>query len=151
FFPIYNPIKVIQCNITTLENTSYTIEYKFHGLMINPLSDRDVLFLTYYLNTSKTWKGNTTGRVEFRVYGKIPVFSTMGNSLVDTYPQVFDIIGGKSCIWEWTNSKMNMLAIGICYDESYYPYPIIGSWETIFSIIIIIIVLAFILSIRKRS
>jgi hypothetical protein len=151
FFPIYNPIKLIQCNISTLENTSYIIGYKFHGLIINPLIDQDVLFLTYYLNSSKTWKGNTTGKAEFRVYGKIPVFSTMGYSSGDTHPQIFDIIGGKSCIWEWTNIKMNMLAIGICYDERYYPYPILGSWDIVISIMIIIIVVAIILSLWKKS
>ena len=151
-FPIYNPIKLLQCNITTLENTSYTVEYKFHDLMSNPLNDQNMLFLAYCLNSSKTWNGNTTGIVEFRVYGKIPVFSTMGVSLRDINPQVFNIIGGKSCIWEWTNIKMTDLAIGIYYDERYYPSPIIGSWETVISIIIIIIVSTIILSIiRKRS
>ena len=147
-FPIYNPIKLLQCNITALEDTSYNIEYKFHGLMNHPLNDQNMLFLAYCLNSSKNWNGNTTGRVEFRVYGKIPVFSTMGISL----REVFDIIGGKSCIWEWTNIKMTNLAIGIYYDERYYPSPIIGSWETVISIIIIIIVFTIILSIiRKRS
>jgi hypothetical protein len=75
----------------------------------------------------------------------------MGISLRDVHPQVFDIIGGKSCIWEWTNIKMTDLAIGVYYDERYYPYPIIGSWETVITIIIIIIVLVIIFSIRKRS
>lgn len=150
-FLIHNPITLIQCNLTILENETYTIRYKFSGLINNPLNSWDGLFMVYYLNTSKTWYGNTTGRVEFRVYGKLPVFSTMG--YYDGEVQVFDISGGKSAIWDWNNIKMNMLAIGIRYDERFYS--LLGVWDILFIItgnvaFWIIFIISIIIIWRKR-
>ncbi len=143
-FLIHNPITIIQCNLTILENKSYTIGYKFSGVINKPFKSSDEVFIVYYLNTSKTWSGNTTGRVEFRVYGKLPVFSTMS---VYYHPeiQVLGISGGKTCIWEWNNRKMNMLAIGIRYDES--SYSLLGIWEIVGIIAINVVGYAIIISI----
>ncbi|MFX0025201.1 MAG: hypothetical protein ACFE8M_02210 [Candidatus Hermodarchaeota archaeon] len=122
FIPIFhitNPITLIQANLTTLEIESYTIRYEFSGLINDPLNSWSGISIFYYLNTSKTWNGNTTGSVEFRVLGKLPIFSTIGNYYGEA--QISDIYGGKSAIWDWNNRKIYMLTIGIKYDESYYP------------------------------
>lgn len=153
-FYIHNPITLIQSNLTILENETYTIGYKFSGLMKSPISSGGTLYIVYYLNTSKTWNGNTTGKVEFRVYGKIPGFATMGSGSYDRKVQIFDIIGGKSAIWEWNNRKMNMLAIGIVYDER--SYSLFGIWDiigiiTVNVVFYIIIITVIIIIVRKRK
>ena len=151
-FLIHNPIILITCNFTTLENESYTIGYKFNGVLNNPLVSQDVLTLAYYLNTSKIWLGNTTGRVEFQVYGKNPTFFTMGNSFVNINPQILNTLEGKSCIWDWTNIKIDTSAIGIVYDETHNPD--YGFWISIILNIIfytiIVSVIIFVI-IRRKS
>ena len=129
------PVIVIKCNITILKYESIKIEYDFNGIV----DFWDDIYFGYYLNTSKTWNGNTTGRVEFRVFGKVPSFFTSGD--YHGNKQVSDIIEGISCIWEWYNLKINTLVFGIeYYSYNFYPY------LTIYDIIIIIInVTAYIL------
>ena len=153
-FLIHNPIILIRSSLTTLENESYTIGYKFYGVLNKPLVSRDVLTLAYYLNTSKIWLGNTTGRVEFRVYGKNPTFFTMGNSFGNLNPQIFNNLEGKSCIWDWTNIKIDTSAIGIVYDETRYPDDLL--WEStiiniIFYTIIVSIIIFFIIRRKSRN
>lgn len=118
-FYISNPITLIQSNLTILENETYTIGYKFSGVMINPSDSGETLCIFYYLNTSKEWNGNTTGKVEFRIFGKLPSFAATWNFYCPEV-QISDIIEGKSALWEWSNRKMNMLAVGIFYDEISY-------------------------------
>ena len=148
-FYIPNPITLIQSNFTILENATYSIGYKFSGVMNNPINSiRDTLSLFYYLNTSKVWNGNTTGRVEFRIYGTIPTFAMTYHSY---YPevQIIEIIGGKSASWEWNNRKMKMLAVGICYDErSYSPFDM---WFYINIAFYVLIGVTIIIIISKRK
>jgi hypothetical protein len=151
-FLIHNAITIIECNLTILENESYTIGYNFSGVMNHPFDSRVLLYMVYYLNTSKSWSGNTNGKVEFKVYGKLPIFSRMGNYGGET--QVLDISGGKSAVWEWNKLQMNILAIGIVYDES--TYSLFGIWD-IGNIVmniafyVIIISIIIIILVRRKS
>ena len=132
FFNIDNPIIVVKCNLTILKYESIKIEYDFTGTVVDPINFWDDLFLGYYLNTSKTWNGNTTGRVEFRVFGKVPSFSTSGD--YNGEMTISDIFEGKSCIWEWYNLKISDLIFGI----EHYNYPFYPNL-TIYDIFIIVI------------
>jgi hypothetical protein len=152
FFDLDHPIIVIKCNLTILKYESIQVEFDFNGLVVNPLNFWDDLYLGYYLNTSKVWNGNTTGKVEFRVLGKIPSFFTTG----DYYGKktVSDIFEGKSCIWEWNNMKINTIILGIySNDYAFYPYLTI---DDIFIIIInitayILIISAIVYFIVKKK
>ncbi len=142
------PVIVIKCNITILKYESIKIEYDFNGIV----DFWDDIYFGYYLNASKTWNGNTTGRVEFRVFGKVPSFFTSGD--YHGNKQVSDIIEGISCIWEWYNLKVNTLVFGIEY-YSYNFYPNLTIYD-IFIIIInitayILIISAIIYFIVKRK
>ena len=158
WFSLHNPITLIQCNLTNLETETYTIRYKFNGSINNPFKSKSLLYIVYYLNTSNSWIGNTTGRVEFKVYGELPHFSTQYQaSDYDPKVHIFNINGGKSAIWEWINLKLTTFIIGFFYDES--SYSLFGIWEIIgiivlnvvgYGIIIIIIITIVRKKFKKR-
>ncbi|MEE9379060.1 MAG: hypothetical protein V3V33_13595, partial [Candidatus Lokiarchaeia archaeon] len=137
-------------------NSSLVIRYQISGSMSNPLDSRDLFYIAYYLGTSQKWIGNTTGRVELRVYGKEPVFGRMGTILAPC--QLVDIIGGKSSICEWNNTKNPCMNVGIRYYREATPFEIflniigwnIGTIRLIY-ITIPIIIIGLVIIRKKRK
>jgi len=107
------PITLIRSNVTLLKNSTSVIRYHFSGSMSDPLDSNDLFYVVHHLGTSQEWIGNTTGRAELRVFGKEPVFGVSGVNLVPC--QLMNIIGGKSYICEWNNTKGPWMDIGIRY------------------------------------
>ena len=92
------------------------------GTLINPLDSEDLFYITYYLGTWQDWKGNTTGRFEYRVYGKEPVFATSGHLPPNTLPLYVDINGGKSFSYEWSNIRTPYMNVGVQYYRELTPF-----------------------------
>ena len=102
----------------------------------------------YHLRTSEEWLGNTTGRIEYRTYGKEPVFSTINRNPSSSHPKYVEINGGISFSYEWHNVFLSEMQVGVRYSREvsqyeilieyivYYISPFIGI-TTIFIIIII--------------
>lgn len=109
------PINLVRSNVTLFKNSSSVVRYQFRGTMNNPLASRDLIYIIYSLGTSPEWLGNTTGRVELRVYGKQPIFSTSGGNLINLTPKNVDIVGGKSFSYEWYNIQIPWGNVGIKY------------------------------------
>jgi len=111
-------ITLITLNLTLLENYTYIVNYQFEGWIPEPLKYYDLFYMIYSSETAKYWKGNATERVEYKVFGKIPVFGSSG--LYNGSRQVLDIAGGKRFICEWDNAQEGLIEIGIRYDEREY-------------------------------
>ena len=114
FLPhFYNmhPITLIKSQATIFKNRTSVIRVHFSGSIINPLKSKELLYIEYYEGSSQHWRGNTTGRIEFRVYGKQPIFSVGG---LDHY-QLVDISGGRSLLTEWNNSSFSKRVVGLKY------------------------------------
>jgi len=114
------PIILIRNNVTLLKNSTSVIRYHFSGSMSNPLDSRDLFYIVHHLGTSQEWIGNTTGRVELRVYGKQPIYGRSGFNWAPC--QLVDIIGGKSYICEWNNTKSPWMDIGIRFYREVSPF-----------------------------
>ncbi len=114
------PIILIRNNVTLLKNSTSVIRYHFSGSMSNPLDSSDLFYIVHHLGTSQEWIGNTTGRVELRVYGKQPVYGRGGYNLAPC--QLVDIFGGKSYICEWTNTKSPWMDTGIRFYREVSPF-----------------------------
>jgi hypothetical protein len=112
------PITLIRSETTLLKNNTTVIRYQFSGSINNPLDSRDVIYIIYKLGTSQEWIGNTTGKLEFRVYGKQTIFSRMGFYDGGHFTEncsLIDINGAKSYICEWDNIHIPHGSIGIKY------------------------------------
>ena len=114
------PITLIRSNVTILKNSTSVIRYRFNGAMNNPLDSRDLLYIIYSLGTSQEWIGNTTGRVALRVYGKQPIYGKGGFGW--TSCQLVDIIGGKTYLCEWNNTKSPGRDIGVKFYREDSPF-----------------------------
>ena len=134
FVEIY-PIILIRNNVTLLKNSTSVIRYHFSGSMSNPLDSSDLFYIVHHLGTSQEWIGNSTGRVALRVYGKQPIYGVSGFNLVPC--QLMDLIGGKSYICEWNNTKRPWMDIGVSF------YRDTSSFEEIWGLIVINLVLYF--------
>jgi len=109
------PINLIRSNVTLFKNSSSVVRYQFRGTMNNPLASRDLLYIVYSLGTSQEWIDNTTGRVELRVYGTQPIFSTTGYDLIILTPKHVGIVGGISFSYEWYDIQIPWGNVGIKY------------------------------------
>ncbi|MFX0134647.1 MAG: hypothetical protein ACFFDN_13490 [Candidatus Hodarchaeota archaeon] len=119
------PITLIRSNTTLLKNSTTVIGYHFSGSIDNPLDSRDLIYLVYNLGTSQEWIGNTTGKLEFRVYGKKPIFSRMGFSDGWQFTRnctLIDINGVESYICEWDNIEIPHGSIGLEYYKESSPF-----------------------------
>lgn len=112
-FPLHCPITLITSNLTLLENTTYIINYQFNGSIPKPLDLQNLFYMAYYLETARVWKGNLTQRVEFKLFGKLPIYGAVGE--YDGDWQISDIQGGQSVLIEWTKGKVEMIYVGIRY------------------------------------
>ncbi len=110
-----HPIRLIICNVTLPKNSTTVIMYHISGSITNPLGSREVFYLAYHLRTSQEWIGNTTGKIEFRAYGKEPIFNTKNRNPSDSFPTYADIDGGKSFAYDWYNVQLNRMQIGVRY------------------------------------
>jgi hypothetical protein len=119
-----NPITLIRANITILKNSTSIIRYQFSGSISNPLDSRQIFYFVYSLGTSQDWIGNTTGRIELRVYGKEPGFLTSGGPPYTLFPQYIDINGGKSFSYEWDNIEFFSMSVGVVYYREVSPFDI---------------------------
>lgn len=119
FVEIY-PITLIRSNITLLKNSTSIIRYRYSFSNHNPFEIRDIFYLVYHLGTSQEWIGDTTGRVELRVYGNQPVFGTTGTGTIQS--RVVDIIGGRSFICEWNNTVNLLVDIGARFYRGASPF-----------------------------
>ena len=113
------PITLIKSYITLLKNSNSVIRYRFNGSMNNPLDSRDLLYIIYTLGTSQEWIGNTTGRIELRIYGKQPILSMRNFAFQYDY---VDISGGKSFSCEWDNIKIPFMDVGVKYYRETSPF-----------------------------
>ena len=112
-FVFHCPITLITSNLTLLENNTYVVKFQFDGSISKPLSFRDLLYMVYSSDTAKFWRGNATERVEYKVFGRIPVFSIGGG--YEVLRQILDIPGGKRFICEWNNTQNSTIQIGITF------------------------------------
>ncbi len=126
-FPLHCPITLISFNLTLLENNTYVINYKFNGSIPKPLDLQNLFYMAYYLETARVWKGNLTQRVEFKVFGKLPIYS----GGIDVDLQISDIQGGQSALFEWNKGKVESIYVGIIY---YGP-----TSEDVFGIVIMVV------------
>lgn len=110
-FPLHCPITLITSNLTLLENTTYIINYQFSGSIPKPLGLQNLFYMAYYLETARVWKGNLTQRVEFKLFGKLPIYS----GGIDMDRQISDIPGGQSVLYEWNKGKVDTIYVGIIY------------------------------------
>lgn len=144
----------IVCNITIPENNSYTIKYKFNGLMPNPLNPfrrNNKFSILYDLVTSKAWSGNISERVEFRVYGKLPD-SVIESPLDEDRLVNINIDGGRSYTWEWTNEQINTERIGIMYETELLKLQLIIIGVSIgIAVTITVATIIFVVRTKKRS
>ena len=113
YFVVHCPITLITSNLTLLENKTYVINYQFSGSIPKPLGFRNLFYMAYYLETARVWKGNLTQRVEFKLFGKLPIYGAVGE--YDGDWQISDIQGGQSVLIEWTKGKVEMIYVGIRY------------------------------------
>lgn len=110
-FSVHCPITLITSNLTLLENNTYVINYQFSGSIPKPLGFRNLFYMAYYLETARVWKGNLTQRAEFKVFGKLPIYS----GGIDVDRQISDIPGGQSALYEWNKGKVDTIYVGIIY------------------------------------
>ena len=113
YFVVHCPITLITSNLTLLENKTYIVNYQFSGSIPKPLGFRNLFYMAYHLETARVWKGNLTQRLEFKVFGKLPIYSSFGG--LDGVTQSSDIQGGKSFIYEWNKGKIDTIYVGITY------------------------------------
>jgi hypothetical protein len=142
-FYINSPVYLIRTNFTALENSINIIEYKFEGNIPYILSSSS-FELAYYINSSRTWQGYSSGRVVFEVYNMDPVFGTLGNYNI---PRLVETDGYKKCTYEWNGLKIQDTAFIMEQFKDYgYIIPIefyysifvsIGVWIIIITGIII--------------
>ena len=112
-FDFHCPIILITSNLTLLENYMYVVKYQFEASIPKPLSYRNLFYMIYSSDTAKLWKGNTTQRVEYKVFGGNPIFSIGRNR--EVLRQAIDITGGKGFITEWNNTQNSTVQIGIMF------------------------------------
>ncbi len=112
-FVVHCPITLITSNLTLLENNTYIINYQFSGSIPKPLDLQNLFYMAYYLETARVWKGNLTQRVEFKLFGKIPIYGIAGE--YDGDWQILDIQGGQSVLLEWNKGKVDTIYVGIRY------------------------------------
>lgn len=128
-FWFYYPITLITFNLTLLENTTYIVKYQFEGSIHKPLSFLDLFYMVYSSEMAKLWKGSATERVEFKVFGRIPVCGSYymlfsENDSIEFLIDAIDFTGGIRYIGEWNNTQNSIIQFGIRYDDSPYElYP----------------------------
>jgi len=119
---------------------------------LNPLDSSGLFYIVHHLGTSQEWIGNTSGRVAIRVYGKQPRYGRTGYYLAPCHS--VDIIGGKSFICEWNNTKNPWMDIDVIF------YRDVTSFEEImailrdillFSLIIAGVIIIAVIIRRKRK
>jgi hypothetical protein len=111
------PITLITSNLTLLENNTYVINYQFNGSIPKPLGLQNLFYMAYYLETARVWKGNLTQRVEFKLFGKLPIYGTVsaGCGGYDGDWQISDIQGGQSVLLGWNKGKVDTIYVGVKY------------------------------------
>lgn len=99
------------CNITLPKNSTSLLAYSFNSHLTIP---RDYgysgLDFLYFVGTSRTWFGNITETVEFRVKGHQPD-SAYSWRMEPDYIRgknctITNIKDGKSYLWEWNNVRI---------------------------------------------
>jgi len=146
-----NPIILIRANITILKNSTSIIRYQFSGSISNPLDSRQIFYFVYSLGTSQDWIGNTTGRIELRVYGKEPGLLTSGGPSINLFPQYIDINGGKSFSYEWDNIEFFSMSVGVVYYREVSPFDILIEFLIHFLPICIVITISIIIVMITRK
>ena len=105
------PIILIKSNVTLPKNSTTVLRYLLSGSNDNPFDLKDLVYHVYHVGTSEEWMGNTTGRVELRVYGTKYHFSM--SSIRSAPSQVIDFTGGKSYICDWNNTLTPIMDVGV--------------------------------------
>lgn len=114
------PITLIKSNATLIKNSTSIIRYRLIWSESNPFERTDIFYMVYHIGTSQDWIGDTSGRVELRVYGRQPHFPLM--YITAPPSQVVDIIGGKSWICEWNNTLSPLMDMGVLFYREASPF-----------------------------
>ncbi|MFX1366832.1 MAG: hypothetical protein ACFFCE_04480 [Promethearchaeota archaeon] len=119
----YNFMFCFLCNITLPENSNLVLEYNFNTHIATPPilgSSYYAIEFIYQVGTARTWFGNITESVEFRVKGYQPDHFNCWRSGSDgAYGKnctISNIKGGKSYLWEWNNVRIYEDYISLSYD-----------------------------------
>lgn len=112
-------------------------------------------YIAYYIDTAKKWKGNTTGRIEYRAYGKEPVFGRTYGHFEGHY-KLSEINGRKSIILIWNDIKIERVEFGIIYNGDLPTLSEIGKIVAdgaffMMVYVLIIVIIKRVLARRKRT
>jgi len=86
-----------------------------------PSEPEDLFYITYHVGSSQEWEENTSGKMEFRAYGKQPGFSTSSYSEGGDFTNnqsLTEINRGKSFSTEWYDIETPWGNIGVIYYKS---------------------------------
>ncbi|MFX1326949.1 MAG: hypothetical protein ACFE91_02235 [Promethearchaeota archaeon] len=113
-----SPMILIFCNITLPKNDTLVLEYSFNTCIATPSHPPhyEIRFI-YYVGTSRTWNGNITETVEYRVKGEQPDYidSVENCSISNTKD-------GNSYLWEWNNERIYEDYVALTYDNYFKDY-----------------------------
>ncbi|MFW9988098.1 MAG: hypothetical protein ACFFC3_05540 [Candidatus Odinarchaeota archaeon] len=121
----------LMCNVSLPKNDSLVLEYSLNTHLVTPpilSSSYYEIDFEYYVGTSRTWNGNITEMIDFRVKGYQPdrVYSVEkpGNDVIINGKNftISSIKGGKSYLWKWNNVR-------IYEDYVFLSYDIMGGFE----------------------
>ena len=140
------------CNITLPKNSTSVLEYSFNSYITIP---RDYgysgLEFLYFVGTSRTWFGNITETVEFRVKGHQPDDAYSWRMEPDYIRgkncTISNIEDGKSYLWVWNNVRIYEDYTILYYYDNFRNFgngsiPF-GSYFLIFTLIGIALVITF--------
>ncbi len=117
-FYAYYPIILIFCNITLPKNGTSVLEYSFNTYIATPSYPPyfEIRFI-YYVGTSRTWNGNITETVEYRVKGAQPDYIDRVENC-----SISNIKDGNSYLWEWNNERIYEDHVALTYDNYFKDY-----------------------------
>jgi hypothetical protein len=102
------------------------------------------------MDTAKNWKGNSSGSLEYRAYGKEPSFSRTGN--FDGFARYSRDNGDNWIIHEWNNIKITRVDLGIRYNGDLHTLSEFGIYtlESVVLVIISVLVIGVIIRVAIR-
>lgn len=123
FYGYYSSRIFIISNITFQEKTNTVIEYKWNSTVEIDLSYSSGYYspqetiLIYDVGTSRSWNGNITEHVEFKIHGRQPSsYTGYSENMGSSSFQVIKTEKGKSYLWEWEDEIIEENSIGVIYD-----------------------------------
>ncbi|MHA1667814.1 MAG: hypothetical protein ACTSUR_04070 [Candidatus Heimdallarchaeaceae archaeon] len=124
------------------ENTTTIVGICLKSLMFIPISREEGYFTVFYdVGTSRLWKGNTSERVEFQVYGYQPFsYSNYSSAKEGEKCQIVDFTHYTSYIWQWENERIyeNKVYVKFWYDKDKgFTFELQANFYSIYSSLII--------------